>query len=884
MRKPQGSRKLLFGKKNKRDDRGSAIVIVIIAMALIGILASTILWASYLNYRIKINDLKVKNSFYSAETVVEQILAGVKKDIVSASVNEAYQEVVSNWDALGTDDNRESYFITAYIDAVVGKLKATPSGAPNQYDKSVIEAFVDSEMWLESDPKHDGHIDKDVWDAAAPTFKAATALNGYSMSIKNICVEYYDSEGLLSIINTDIAIDVPKLRFTQAGTVDRLYPYVLIGDNGIVTEDGKTITINGSIYGGVDTSAGAASDKGGIRIGSNSRVMVEDASYIISGGDIVVGNDSIIGNLVHQGAELIVRDVTSGGVGFKTNVYAQGLAVNGSHLDISGKVFIANDLILSGRSSDVSLAGQYFGYGATQTTTDSEEQPDGTSKSVNPAATSSAIVINGRDSSVDLTGLNTLQLAGRAYVSLSTQENVDDDGLPHVLMGESISVKSNQIAYLVPSECVGTLDGKTIIGQNPMSYETWGKMITSLSEYAEDDTPIFKIVDADRAAVKLGGERLFDYGIKDLSAKDLGSLDPDNIVQTVTTLNEKAANSGVRFHYMADKGQVYMYLVMDQADAERYFTAYYNVNSNKDSLNNYFNQYVSGGIRVKENVQGYTVLGNSMVSWTDAGNGDKIRTSEDGENLVRLLSSVTLSEEEEGEEDGSEEQPVDPDVYTEVSDNVTNIETVKTYDELQKLIESAKDTYEKLNNNLLEDGMGMADTVFENLIRVDSTEGSESTEGLKDYLAGKTGHIAEFESAPGSGIIRAVLVDCDYQSNDTYTISNSDLRLVIALGDVKVTSNFQGLIIASGTITIDGNVTCKNDGEGVYEALQATSKEYKPDAGEGEDKGDLNVPANILYNGTGMIKSGYEEADVDENGNLNINYSEIVRYENWIKK
>ena len=871
MRKPQRSRHLLFGKKNKRDDRGSAIVIVIIAMALIGILASTILWASYLNYRIKINDLKVKNSFYSAETVVEQILAGVKKDIVSASVNEAYQEVVSNWDALGTDDNREGYFITAYIASVESKLKASPAGAPNQYDKAVIEAFVDSEMWLESDPNHDGHIDKDIWDAATPTFKAANAVNGYgSMAIRNICVEYYDSEGLLSIINTDIAIDVPKLRFTQAGTVDRLYPYVLIGDNGIVTEDGKTINVNGNIYGGVDTSPSAAADNGGIRIGSNSRVTVEDASYIISGGDIVVGNDSIIGNLVHQGAELIVRDVTSGGVGFKTNVYAQGLAVNGSHLDISGKVFIANDLILSGRSSDVSLAGQYFGYGATQTTTDSEEQSDGTTKSVNPAETSSAIVINGRDSSVDLTGLNTLQLAGRAYVSLSTQENVDDDGLPHVLMGESISVKSNQIAYLVPAECVGTLDGRTIIGQNPMSYEAWGKMITSLAEYAEDDTQIFKIVDADRAAVKLGGERLFDYGIKDLNAKDLDSLDPDNIVQTVTTLNEKAANSGVRFLYMADKRQVYMYLVMDQNDAERYFTAYYNVNSNKASLDSYFNQYVSGGIRLKDNVQGYTVLGNSMVSLTDAANGDKIQTSDEGENLVRLLSSVTLSEDEEGEGEGDEEQPVDPDAYTEVSDNVTNIETVKTYDELQKLIESTKDTYDYLNNNLLEDGMGMADTVFENLIRLESTEGSESTEGLQDYLDGKGG-LVEFVS--GSGL-KAVLVDSNKQSGKKYKVSDSKLRLVIAIGDVEVTSNFQGLIIASGTVKIADNVTCKKDGEGVYEVLQAKSTV----------DGDDNVPANILYNGTGMIKSGYEEADVDENGNLNINYSEIVRYENWIKK
>ena len=51
----------------KRRNRGSSIVIVIIAMAMIGILATTLLWMSYINYKIKVNDIRNKNSFYSAE-------------------------------------------------------------------------------------------------------------------------------------------------------------------------------------------------------------------------------------------------------------------------------------------------------------------------------------------------------------------------------------------------------------------------------------------------------------------------------------------------------------------------------------------------------------------------------------------------------------------------------------------------------------------------------------------------------------------------------------------------------------------------------------------------------------------------------------------------
>lgn len=903
MKKWCEGRKLFRDKLNKRDDRGSAIVIVIIAMALIGILASTILWASYLNYRIKINDLKVKNSFYSAETVVEQIQAGVKKK-VSEAINEAYQEVVSNWDALGTDANRESYFITTYIAAVESKF-ITPACPAGQYDRSILKSFVDSEWWEESDPNGDGYIVNAAWDdpAKLPKFKAANAVNGYgSMSLQNICIEYYDTNDYLSIINTDIAIDVPKLRFTQAGTIDRLYPYVLIGDEGIEM-DANTIAVNGNIYGGVDKD-----NKGGIQITRNSHVVIEDASYVISGGDIVVGNDPIFTSMVNQDAELIIRNVTQGSKGFRTNVYANGLALNGSHLDVSGRMYIANDLILSGKGSNVSLAGQYYGYGNTNETTHEENMPkkdedgnvvvDGAGnpvmelQRVNPAETSSAIVINGKNTTVDLTGLNTLQLAGRAYVSLS-KDDEKDNGMPHVLMGESISVKSNQIAYLVPPECVGTLNGTPVVGQNPVSYKAWSEMLESLSEYQKPGTPapgadvstpeggagntddgdveVFRIVDATRGVAKLGGEKLSSYGIPDIKATDLGEVDLTNPVAVITALNQKAVTSGlgVRFLYKPEKEQVYLYLVMDSDNAEKYFTQYYNVNSNKASLDSYFNQYVTGGIRLKGNVQGYTVVGNSMVSATDAGNNDAILTSPEGEKLVRLLSSVDNTS--GGEGGGTEKPPVQEGDYQEVSDNIekTEVDEDDLKDRNDIII-----SYENLVQNLLEEDPGTEANVFENLVKLTTNPSDpESTEGLQDYLDHNHGKV-EFTSGENASTLKAVLVDSRTQPGNVYKVDDSKLRLVVAIGDVEVTKNFQGLIIASGNIKVSNNAVIKKDGEGVYAVLQAKS----------EVTGDTNVPANILCNGPGMIKSGYEEADVDEEGNLNIDYSEIVRYENWIKK
>lgn len=821
-------------------------MVVIIAMALMGILATAILWASYLNYRIKVNDLKAKNSFYSAETVVEQIVAGVKRDVVSVSVGNAYQDVISNWDALATDANRESYFAMAYMKSVEKLLGVDAAGAEKHYDKDKLRDYVDKVFWKEDNPS--GHIRESAWNDAEPVFRSADAPGGYgSMAIKNIRVEFYDGNGYLSVINTDIAIDVPRLRFTQAGNVDRLYPYALIGGTGIESADAVTVNIEGSIYGGTDKEG-----EGGILIGENNKVTVEDALYVISGGDIVVGNTAGFAGLVHQGASFVVRDVWQDGRGFCTDVYAGGIALNGSHLDVSGRMYIADDLVVSGRGSSVSLAGQYYGYGDTDTAvktvwTDKKDDngnivqgDDGSALqeevAVNPADTSSSIVVNGKDCMIDLTGLTALQLAGRAYVSLP-QEGGADNGLPHVLMGESISVKSNQIAYLVPPECIGTLAGRTLVGQNPMSFDAWLEMMGSLPAYVERGED-FKIVDAGRAAAKLGGVRLSDYGIADITAEDLDGTDPADVVQTVARLNQTASLKGVRFLYMPGKEQVYLYLVMDAERAAEYFRQYYNVDDNKASLDKYFNQYVSGGIKVKEDVQGYTVAGNAMVSVTDASSGS-VLTDGEGRNLVSLLPGS----------DGALE-------------------------ELRETMANCSKYYTNLDRNLLEEEEGPEDTVFANLVRLETPPGApEGTAGLQDYLDEKGGK-AEFTVGEGTGMRKAVLVDSKTQPGGVYEVADSRLRLVVAIGDVEVTANFQGLIIASGRIVLADSVAVRKDGEGVYAVLQAKS-EYADDP---------NVPANVFYNGSGMILGGYEAADVDEYGNLDIDYSAIVRYENWMKK
>ena len=218
-------------KLNKRflhDSRGSAIVIVIIAMAMIGILVSSILWSAYMNYMIKMNDIKNKESFYSAETVMEQIVAGLQHE-ASAAITLSYQEVMQNWNPNGTQDmvvegekDRSSRFAISYLSILIRSLMDTSDSVPSEanvpltskkyyYDRDKLRAFIDDSLFARMD-------NQEEWNGIDTETKKDNIMEIVDDSIlilRNIRVVFTDDKGYVSIINTDICIDVPELVFYQ---------------------------------------------------------------------------------------------------------------------------------------------------------------------------------------------------------------------------------------------------------------------------------------------------------------------------------------------------------------------------------------------------------------------------------------------------------------------------------------------------------------------------------------------------------------------------------------------------------------------------------------------------------------------------------------------
>ena len=801
MRQPlQQLQKKLWNRK--RRNSGSSIVIVIIAMAMIGILATTLLWMSYVNYKIKVNDIRNKNSFYSAETVMEQIVAGLQKE-TSDSVAVAYQEVLSNWETLENETNRYSTFASMYLDTLVKHLRDSEKG-DGYYSRDILEGYVDTTIWK--------NVNQTAWNNGTDEADAAKApvmelVNGSSLILRNVFVSYTEGDRL-SIVSTDLCLDVPEIVFTQSGSIDDLYDYLLIGNRGIsLTKGSGQVTGDGSIYAGIDETTA----KGGIVINPASSLAINNGRYVISKGEI---------DVVGPGAGFIVRDARETG----SSVYAKSLDLQSGMVSLDSKTYIANDLTLSGNGSKATLTKEYYGYGTSMAT--------GLEGSPTEQENSSAIIINGQNSTVDMSGVNTLMLAGRAYIGTNTTKKeldqntaaaVEDAGKKNekaVLMGESITVKGGQIAYLVPTECLGVYNGETLIGQNPLTQDQAVKMQAYKDQYGKE----FREVDFTRPVSRLGGESLSSFGVADM----------DHIRKVSTQYVGGGTES---------KSLTYYYLVMDADYAAKYYQTYYKQDNNKETIDNYFKKYATGGILLGDYTSeqnSYTILGNALVSDVLSQSG------------VSLLAS---------------------------KENATNAMTPA--EAAQKSADIAN-VYKGLTTNLSEDGASAStfQNVFESVIKKEITtkqeDGSEKKEPIQEYLVDNgTGGTMEFTTEDGlKGII----------TTGNYTLSSatggaSNIRLIVSLGDIVIDRNFTGLAIAKGTITIDGAThngaaSLKRNKMELYKVLNATTGV----------EGDTITPMAFFVNGETSLADGVQEASTDDAGNLNIDYTEIVRYMNWEKR
>lgn len=442
-------------KRVYKDERGSSLVMTVIAMTFISILAVAVIAMTITNIRLKQAQKESQKNFYNADSIVDAIRAGLY-DIAAESAESAYEDAIITYGSSSTTMKQvyTKEFMKNMVDILSnGASTYSPSGGSTYYySDTVIRRFLTDAQ------SGNGAVLADGYQSAVSDNPGYGYLEVDldSLILKDVKVMKTDKD-YQTMIKTDIRVNVPNI---TEETDSEYLAYALIADNQILSENSTSNIVNGSVYAGISKSniINASRPESGLIVSSGSNLLL-NSDFVITRGDIRMdGNGTLT---INTGAD------KDSGV-YAENIETKQEKVKATNtLSISGNTYIADDMELWGDGDVVTLAGNYYGYNYNN---DYSSPTVGASKQ---SEFSSAILINGRNTSLNMEGVRNMMLAGYTFISrgLNTYEDTSKnerfDGTKFakdnaggnyqnqdIGMGESMTIKASQLAYYVPSDYV----------------------------------------------------------------------------------------------------------------------------------------------------------------------------------------------------------------------------------------------------------------------------------------------------------------------------------------------------------------------------------------------------------------------------------------------
>ena len=870
-----------------KSNKGFSMITVILTVGLVGILVMLVIYMVMANFRMKMSNLKEKDAFYTAERALEEIRTGLQEDVAEAmsesytSVMESYSRSSSNTD-VAMDEQRQNSYERQFLSILQTRLKGTETRS-GYYDIGKLRNYVDLDKEDSFDTQKESLVittisEKDAVLSVDPSNKKVT--------LKNLKVIYVDARGHAAIIQTDIQLGVPHLQFPTPSTLPDLMNMIVVAGQGIycTTDNPDNLTvidpkneIQGSVYAGILPEAkrevDATSDTS-IYLKSGTTLEISKGERTVSAGEITVGNQASFSSAA------------------ETTLWAQGVNVSSSTVQLLGKTYLSDDLTVKpGTGSYVKLAGEYYGYGNVKSAKESKNRieyghPKETDsvqttkkyEAKSAAALSSAITINGKSTTLDMSGLNLLLLAGRNYIaskalpaSAITGSGTDNTASnDDVLTGESITVKGTQLAYLVPDSL--------FIGDyhNPMSQVEYD---SAAGIDRENDTPTRikeKIADfanekiaKDKTAKTLGNKSLSDIGV-----------DEKEPVQTV-------------FYNDGSGTYVYFYLnFTNEKTASEFLQNYYSNTSLKKAMDTYLSFYFKGdsilnstsGIYVNKNAYTRYLVGGNILSYdgnTKSGNLVKENSDEEADSAVtereiryqnmwyalkrKMIGSYDLLKKEVKDKDGiaHDETAVDRNVF----DNLVNEK------DLVKFIVSHPATTADGSLEYNDSEMSCTFTA------------SEDDGGLQSIMAhnGKSStFLVKNDSATSTDAAEVATKEETVSGANTELVITADkakkLRLVVCTGDVRIRAGvtFKGIIMAKGTITLEPGAKLQSSPLDAAKAFQS-----QINSSEGIS------PKDFFWEGDKYVLGNSQTSDDTTSGDKDssvYHVEDYVTYKNWERK
>ena len=503
MRKENGIKKLIL------KDKGSTLITVIVAISFITILCSVILAVSSMNIRMKGIDKVTRDDFYKAEKAYNDIYIGIGQEM-AVKAGKVYDELfkkvgTTGYDSAGAAEKAEKEFREDFLKEAYTKLNAESEA--DRIDKlqkyrSNSDSVVNhvGKLIIE---KKDGTIINADAGADDPSTGYYPAYGGaytdaYRIRISGLEITVTDAKtSYQSTISTDIVIESPTLDFF--GTNVDVSDYGLIGNEGIYINGNNTasvssgsVSIKGNIFGGLHSAQRIPATPSNTQPDDSladtlyGGINIRDSKVSINGNNIVSKGDI---NLSGYQTELNIGTPGASAANLP-NVWFDSLRTiketdnskNGTVVNINANLYALNDLEINGNESNVTIAGNYYGYNDMTLYDASTGSIDFSTPRNNlfhslakrdgrDDADSSAIIINGPKATLDMSDVSSFVLMGRAYVDFGKDDSLALAGEKLVVpTAEGLAVKTNQQLYLVPTDFLE--------GPNPSTVDSFTFSIT----------------------------------------------------------------------------------------------------------------------------------------------------------------------------------------------------------------------------------------------------------------------------------------------------------------------------------------------------------------------------------------------------------------------
>lgn len=184
--------------QSKLNNKGAALVTVIVIISFISILATVVLYTSGINFAMKTTDIKTKKSFYDTETAMEQLKAYFVGEATKA-FESAYTDTLVDYGNWYNGDSRESHYKASFFNALQNNLNNDLAASGMD-----MQAFINSKV----DPKYNGMITFSSTVPGSGAYDMTTIGNGYVL-FKGVQICYTEN-GYTTKITTDFMISLPE--------------------------------------------------------------------------------------------------------------------------------------------------------------------------------------------------------------------------------------------------------------------------------------------------------------------------------------------------------------------------------------------------------------------------------------------------------------------------------------------------------------------------------------------------------------------------------------------------------------------------------------------------------------------------------------------------